>query len=365
MEDYCVWMATAVSGIIVDNHISRKLKYISYFGGVIVRLCSFNMASLLILDYFRHYELYSSKILLAFAFFFICSFLSWNLFFHKRKRIYKLLSRIYRYQKFLNVPRNRRNSIIGLLFILNCISLFLITAIDAALSNLFEDENKILWQYGYRIDSTIFSNLSLIFGKFSYHLLNTYIPVLITSVICCIAYRCGEILSVFNSELENLSFMVGDSRFADTIAVYFAITDILLELKSVMSTLLFMLLMCNCTGVFTSLSCTMMYSSMPYPLMLEVAVCGLGGVCMITANIYCGSFIPENITQIRVTAGRLIERYGKNSFRRGKNLFLLRRIEKKEVIYMTAGGMITIQINLLLTSFGTMLTYGLLLINMT
>ncbi|GFU57846.1 hypothetical protein TNCV_2705851, partial [Trichonephila clavipes] len=72
------------------------------------------------------------------------------------------------------------------------------------------------------------------------------------------------------------------------------------------------------------------------------------------------SRIPEAISKIKTIAGFLIDKYP-HDLKQFEEIKLLKKIKEKEIIYLSAGGIVKLKKSFLLSSFGTLLTYGLLI----
>ncbi|GBM76714.1 hypothetical protein AVEN_229309-1, partial [Araneus ventricosus] len=76
------------------------------------------------------------------------------------------------------------------------------------------------------------------------------------------------------------------------------------------------------------------------------------------------SKIPEAIQQIKETASVLIEKNHLSTLSKGKDVSFLERLEKKEEIFLSAGGMVDLKKGLMLSIVGAFLTYGFLILNL-
>ena len=85
---------------------------------------------------------------------------------------------------------------------------------------------------------------------------------------------------------------------------------------------------------------------------------------MISVYSICSSMIPEKILQIRKTAKYYITKYANGSFISRNAIFYLKRIEKEDVIYITACGMFKFTREYLLSVVGVTLTYDLLILSL-
>ncbi|GIY69715.1 uncharacterized protein CDAR_219981 [Caerostris darwini] len=80
--------------------------------------------------------------------------------------------------------------------------------------------------------------------------------------------------------------------------------------------------------------------------------------------LYC-SRLSESTCRIRETAACMIDQCQFDYFQGKKILFLLERIEKKDIIYLSACGMINFKRSFLLTAVGAIFTYGILIYSLT
>ncbi|GIY69713.1 uncharacterized protein CDAR_219961 [Caerostris darwini] len=80
--------------------------------------------------------------------------------------------------------------------------------------------------------------------------------------------------------------------------------------------------------------------------------------------LYC-SRLSENMSDVKETAAGLIDQCPFEYFQGKRILFLLKRIEKKDIIYLSACGMINIKRSFLLTAVGAIFTYGIIIYTLT
>ncbi|GBN50051.1 hypothetical protein AVEN_32683-1 [Araneus ventricosus] len=98
--------------------------------------------------------------------------------------------------------------------------------------------------------------------------------------------------------------------------------------------------------------------------MIELMTRAFIGIVNIVPLVICSSKIPENMMKIKETFGLLIEKHQLHFRHKGKGFSILKRIERKNEIYLSAYGMIDFRRSFLLTAFGSLLTYGLLVSNL-
>ncbi|GBM31273.1 hypothetical protein AVEN_91275-1 [Araneus ventricosus] len=87
----------------------------------------------------------------------------------------------------------------------------------------------------------------------------------------------------------------------------------------------------------------------------------LTGILILTSLSICSSRLSEYMNDIKATAEFLIENGEFDTLVGKKALFYLKRIEKKNTIYLTACGVINFSRGFLLSAFGTLVTYRILI----
>ncbi|GBN16414.1 hypothetical protein AVEN_256445-1 [Araneus ventricosus] len=89
----------------------------------------------------------------------------------------------------------------------------------------------------------------------------------------------------------------------------------------------------------------------------------MGIMVIVSLTIYSCK-IPEAIQHIKETACTLIEKHQMSIMRRGKDVSFLDRLEKKDAIFLSAGGMVDMKKSLLLSITGVLFSYGLVILNL-
>ncbi|GFR16733.1 hypothetical protein TNCT_493101 [Trichonephila clavata] len=73
------------------------------------------------------------------------------------------------------------------------------------------------------------------------------------------------------------------------------------------------------------------------------------------------SKIPENMSKIKAAIEVMLDEKRFHNSGEKKAQFFLKRIEKKSVIYLSVCGMVDLKKSFLLSAFGTLFTYGILI----
>ncbi|GFY70656.1 uncharacterized protein TNIN_321061 [Trichonephila inaurata madagascariensis] len=88
------------------------------------------------------------------------------------------------------------------------------------------------------------------------------------------------------------------------------------------------------------------------------------GIFVIVSLTICNSRIPEMMLKIKATTGSIIDKYKFDKLTYKGTIDVLERMEKKDVIFMSACGMVHFKRSFLLSAFGALFTYGILLVNL-
>ncbi|GFV33374.1 uncharacterized protein TNCV_4732971 [Trichonephila clavipes] len=109
---------------------------------------------------------------------------------------------------------------------------------------------------------------------------------------------------------------------------------------------------------------TSLMKEVPLYFMVDISSSAFTGVFVIISLTICNSKIPQYMLEIKATIGSLIDKHKFGKLMDRKEIAVFERMEKKDIIYMSACGMVNFRRSFLLTSFGTLFSYGLLLVNL-
>ncbi|GFY64003.1 uncharacterized protein TNIN_415101 [Trichonephila inaurata madagascariensis] len=178
-----------------------------------------------------------------------------------------------------------------------------------------------------------------------------------------VIHRCGVFLHKFSNDLKNTDFTVFSAKCHEFANGYNLIEEKTRLLRDVFSTPLFIILLRSFFNLYIALS-TSLRQEVPLYLMVDISSSMFTGVFVIISLTIGNSKIPEYMLEIKATIGSLIDKHKFGKLMDRKEIEVFERMEKKDVIYMSACGMVNFRRSFLLTSFGTLFTYGLLLVNL-
>ncbi|GIY20885.1 uncharacterized protein CEXT_523931 [Caerostris extrusa] len=203
-----------------------------------------------------------------------------------------------------------------------------------------------------------FSNV----GAYAYYTIFMKYPLTIVLSISALVYQYGLLLFQYNKDLRAV-FNSFNSRNCNVfLNKYFKILRKIHLLKNVLSVPLFITVL---NGFFT------IYSAIEYGLnnngedlriyYIELSSNVCTGTLLLCSISICSSRIPEYLSEIRTTSEFLLDKLQSDNFPDRKSLILLKRIERKQIIFLSACGFVDLQRSFLLSAFGSLVTYGILI----
>lgn len=219
--------------------------------------------------------------------------------------------------------------------------------------------------YGYAIEHSKLKYIPVFIYFFIDTILNISYPCYISYDLCSTLSRCGDILIQFKDTLDNHERNLSDSNILRVTKTYFVTVNIIRKIRDIFLVPISVLIMCIIMDLFTVLLLWMLldYEVNVYRFLANmlyfVPVSGT-----LVAISFFGGRIPEILLKIRWVVGTLIDKYESENVENREIMFLLKRIETKDIVTVSAGEMVTINRKLILSTFGGLFTYGLLLFNM-
>ncbi|GFT88503.1 uncharacterized protein NPIL_113671 [Nephila pilipes] len=253
------------------------------------------------------------------------------------------------------------------LLINNCILINVISTI--LLATLFtclahgEDDAVKFWTFGVECQSKTYKTVLNFIGGLAYYAVYTEYPSFFALSICILVYRYGLILRHFNEYIKNMDFSTISNKCFEIANTYFVVEEKVRLLKDTLSLSLFLMLVSGFFNIYTALS-NVLTNEIPLYVSVELSSNAFtGGMIIFLLTIYC-SRIPEYMIAIRQTLGSVIDKNQIAKLNMATELRLLKRIENKDAIYMSAVGVIYFKKSFLLPAFGTVLTYSVLIVKL-
>ncbi|GFT02946.1 uncharacterized protein NPIL_497791 [Nephila pilipes] len=200
----------------------------------------------------------------------------------------------------------------------------------------------------------------LFLGGYAFYKLYIELPILFSVSTCVLIYRFGLMLFELKNTLKSLDFSTIPWKCMEIIDTYNKIEEKLYLLTDTLSVPLFIMLLLAFINLHLALG-LFIQEGISSPQLPDICLSAFTGVLIICLLTICGSKIPQYILEIKKTVELLISKYEINNLKRDREFRILRRIEKSDVIYLSACGMVHFQKSFLLSAFGAFFTYGLLI----
>ncbi|GBM43065.1 hypothetical protein AVEN_126155-1 [Araneus ventricosus] len=242
----------------------------------------------------------------------------------------------------------------------------MLTIVLAAVSTYIIDEAENaadFWALRYKLNDKTYRRVINLIGSYSYFIVYMQFPSIIVLLMCVLIYRYGLHLSYFNDHLKRMEFYLKTEEYIDILKHYDVIEENLHFLKTTLSTPLFIALLHSYFNLYSALSVVLNGKIMIY-MFVELGCNVFTGIVLLTLLTIYSSKIPNYMKKIKNTVGFLINKHEQSNLRNEKEIRILKRMEQKEIMYLSACGMIDFKKSFLLTAFGTLLTYGLLIVNL-
>ncbi|KAF8767246.1 hypothetical protein HNY73_020230 [Argiope bruennichi] len=236
----------------------------------------------------------------------------------------------------------------------------LLAGIQAYISN--ESESQF-WSFGYKFKEHKYRMAVTFIGDYMHYTV-FYEFNLTTALSCCLLIKhCSASLLQFHSRLKRMDFDALIQNGFKILNDYKMLEENVRLLKKALSMPLCFIILSCILNLYSVLSYFLSDRNLVF-LTVEYIMHSSMGIVVISSIIICSSDIPESIQNIKETAGTLIEKHQLCTSRRKQDISFLNRLEKKKIIFLSAGGVIDLKKDLLLSIAGNLFTYGLLFINL-
>ena len=292
------------------------------------------------------------------------SVITWYFAFSKKKEISIILLKIYRLHKKYNILKKKNSQHIKLLITIILITPYIICIFVYTLTN--QNMKRIdNWTFGFSVRSIVWRRIILFTGNITVLCFTSCFVFYLTISVSVLFHRYSEVLSNYNILLKTgLNRRVNHNlKFLE---IFFDIAKIAQKLSEHLKNVSFIILFYGLHGIFSTLllisNRRIHFSEYEYSITLMYYFsCS---IIIIVIYTVCSSTISENMKKIKRTAREFINRYFCIQPGLQEYLFYLMRIESEEVVHLSVCGLFYLKRGFLLTALGTILTYGLLLINL-
>ncbi|GBM19302.1 hypothetical protein AVEN_200241-1 [Araneus ventricosus] len=247
-----------------------------------------------------------------------------------------------------------------LLLALRVLQLFL----AASQTYHFPEETSMFWTFGYVFKEREYQIAVSLMGEYIYNTVFFEFPCITTLAYCLLIKQCVFPLCQFKTNLKSLHFDMLLQKGFKILRAYNILEENIRLLKQMLSTPMFAILLSCSMNLYSALDMSLGEEEIPLSLIASQIILAFIPSIVIVSLITCSSKIPEAIQQIKETAGILIEKNHLSTLSKGKDVSFLERLEKKEEIFLSAGGMVDLKKGLMLSIVGAFLTYGFLILNL-
>ncbi|GIX92946.1 uncharacterized protein CDAR_595041 [Caerostris darwini] len=342
----------------MNKRVSFHLTCLSYLSTVELHVFGVYNVSILITE---SVQVRIFKIPLLYSFISILSVLLWHSLMHQKDNLerlkYFLKSNQLKLKTGAIANRNRFSSIL--------LAIFLITPLILSILHVYtthENHNSDYFLYGY---SRMEDKLHFFFccaGAYTYYSIFMKYPVIMALSMCVLIHRYGLLLHKCNADFKDVSACINSSKCNAILNNYFEILHMIRFLKQTLSIPL-------CFAMLIGFFC--IYSAIEYGFnnngeelyvfYVELLSNVLTGTLLLCSIAMPSARIPEYLRDMKTTAEFLLDKHPLNNIQKTKSLVLLKRIERKQTIYLSACGFVHIQKGFLLSAFGSFITYGILI----
>ncbi|GFQ73308.1 uncharacterized protein TNCT_282991 [Trichonephila clavata] len=225
-----------------------------------------------------------------------------------------------------------------------------------------ENKEDYFWSLELALQNKKQKILVMIIGEYMYFTVSLEYPCLFALSVCTLVHHYGLLILYINNELTKRNLTTDPKKLRRIISDFICLEKKISLLKDSLSTSLFIILLICFCNLFTVLSSCLEEEITSF-LALELCSNGFTGVAVIFSLTTCCSKIPDYILRTKMAAKALIDKYVLNEFDYGKTVNLLKIIVEKDAIYLSAGDIVYFKKSFLLSAFGTLFTYGLLIMN--
>ncbi|GFQ89246.1 uncharacterized protein TNCT_378191 [Trichonephila clavata] len=358
-----LWSCLHFTGISVFNNFvpkSRIRRLFHFWFPIFLHSALLNSIFVLIMGY--QTGVWRIDVITACAFVNILSVSLWHSMYFKRKLLTDLVSHMNEVCsshvsfRVKNIEAMTTN---GVLF------LYTITPIAFALlcvSSISERSQDILWTYGYK-----FEDLSSYFRVLCFFNVNMYVslqvifPGLLTCIYCTLCHRISKLLSCYKYKLMKVfnGSLIMPSKLL--VNQYFAILNIVDLLQNIFTEPIFLLILMNFLHMFSMLGYFISFFKYQFTVVV------IGEVVIVVATTTLSTIViiifASKITDTNRSIKQMFQRYKESrilvSHQRNEEVFQL-AIERENVL-LSACDVVFFRKSLILSIFGALLTYSLLI----
>lgn len=245
-------------------------------------------------------------------------------------------------------------------------STYVATAVMMSLSNAFYKPVRGFWTYGHVVRDKTLNNLFFTAGNWLLYLSHITVPSLVTAYAAALLGRLSRTLGQYAVRLEKLTRVEDEGERARILGTFFVLSRLSRELASILDVPTLFVITISFSAMFTSIEYFISGGLDSVSIAFETLLLFASSCANLLAIALCSSALPRRLADIRTTSAGIVDRLTLASFsspRDDKMVPLLRRIESEDLVYITACGMVRLDRSFVLSAFGTLFTYSMLILS--
>lgn len=188
-------------------------------------------------------------------------------------------------------------------------------------------------------------------------------PLFITLVFVSFCYWCSSELKAVQKELESFSLFL-HSRIFEILKAYDEVIEVATTVEDAFSNVTFLLLVSHFVNTFTSMG-NILRGTFTSFLRIQCLINLIFDVLGLILLIFLAAETPIVLEKIKKSLGILEERVNFSNKNQQKSLKMaVKTFLKKDIFVFSACNMVFFRRTLIIASFGTLISYGLLLIQL-
>lgn len=367
IENSYLWTYLVHSGITVSGNFPKRScirKSIRVWFPTFLHIALLLSLIQLILGYMS--GMWNINVIVAAASGNILSVVLWHMMYHKRNHLHEFLVKVQE-QSYLHFYSNTKDIeavLINWTLLLNTTIPFAFALLCIFSASM--EANDEFWSFGLKLGDLSILNKILIFAAItSYNSIKIIFPGLLTCIYCALCNRLSKLLNFYHQKLLNNAHGLLESPAKILVKQYFEILSSVELLQNIFSEPLFVLILRNFLHMFSTLAYFMPFLKNQFTTII------IGEMTMMTLT----TCLPTMAIMIFAEKTTNSIRNVKQAFRRykekivfeqeGANEEILQLAIDREYIQLSACDTIVFRRRFILSMFGALLTYTLIIFQIT
>lgn len=214
----------------------------------------------------------------------------------------------------------------------------------------------------------ILTGLLFIVFMYAFIFYNVTLPLSVTLMYANFCYWCSTQLKFIASQLKSTAVFLNEKRVFGILQYYQFILDVTLSVENAFSTATFFSMVSYLIIIFAYMgNLIRRYQSENYIIRCQMLFNLILEVCSMTAHIAYASEIPTVIERIKLNLCIMEEKLSLTRSKKVSNdtKSIIKIFSKRDVFAFSACNVVHFKRSLIITTYGALLTYGLLLLQLT